>query len=296
MRLLFAHSLIATLLLLSACAGHPAVAAEGPVVMVAGIDRDPDSVALTNRINQRVEGGLVRQLRDRGYRVVDETAVSLGTPETGRSRRDAGEVIGVARAVTTPPVDLLVLYTIYATAESGNYAKVIRTRVTGRIVNVSSGERLGAFETAFPKPRHAPLGCGRDCILEIAGHQAEILSRDLGSILSAYIESAIQGQKDNLTGITEKQGLVRSYSLAFEQFSTAEITRIEEYLVAFSGYRTYRPVRVMQLHAEYWYDTTAEAARMNRNLRKMLDYLGVQGRVAFTGDSFVVRKLPKPAR
>ena len=108
MRLLFAHALIATLLLLSACAGHPAVAAEGPVVMVAGIDRDPDSVVRTNRINQRVEDGLVRQLRDRGYRVVDETAVSLGTLETGRSRRDEGEVIGGARAVTTPPVDLLV--------------------------------------------------------------------------------------------------------------------------------------------------------------------------------------------
>lgn len=294
MRLLLAHSLLAALLL-PACAGHPADAADGPIVMVVGIDHDPDSVARTNRINQRVEDGLVRQLRDRGYRVVDETAASLGTLETGRSRRDEGEVIGVARSVTAPPVDLLVLYTVYANAESHSYAKIIRTRVTGRIVNVSSGERLGAFETAFPKPRHAPLGCGRDCVLEVAGHQAEILSRDLGSILSAHIDSAMQGQTENLTEAAQKEGLVRSYSLAFEQFSSGEITRIEEYLVAFSGYRTYRPVRVMQLHAEYWYETTAEAARMNRNLRKMLDYLGVRGRVAFTGGNFVVQKLPKPA-
>ncbi|MEQ9199404.1 MAG: hypothetical protein RLN80_05405, partial [Rhodospirillales bacterium] len=193
MRLLPACFLTASLLVLSAFAAGPADAAGGPVVMVAGIDHDPNSVARTNRINQRVEDGLVRQLRDRGYRVVDETAASPGTLETGRSRRDEGEVIGIARAVTTPSVDLLVLYTIYANAESGSYAKVIRTRVSGRVVSVSSGERLGAFETAFPKPRHAPLGCGRDCILEVAGHQAEILSRDLGNILSAYIDSAIAG-------------------------------------------------------------------------------------------------------
>ena len=51
MRLLLAHSLLAALLL-PACAGHPADAADGPIVMVVGIDHDPDSVARTNRINR----------------------------------------------------------------------------------------------------------------------------------------------------------------------------------------------------------------------------------------------------
>jgi hypothetical protein len=289
MRLFRVFFPVLLLLLGPACTSVSSNTVSETVVLVAGLDRDPDSVARSNRIHPRVNAAIAEQFRNRGFRVADETALTLGSFDTGRERRGEGELLDIARSVTSPPVDLLVMFTVYAANEAGNYARVIRTRVAGRIVSVSTGERIASFETSFPKPRHAPLDCGRSCVLEIAGKQAEILSRDVGNVLATLADGAYAAVGNPDAGASGP--LVRAYDLTFEKFTPEEVTRIEEYLVAFTGFREYRPVRVMKLHAEYWYETTSKPARLNRNLRKMLDFLGVEGTVGFAGNSFVVRRL-----
>jgi hypothetical protein len=44
-------------------------------------------------------------------------------------------------------------------------------------------------------------------------------------------------------------------------------------------------------NAGYWYETDSGSARLNRNLRRMLDHLGVRGRVSFAGNTFKVAKI-----
>ena len=77
----------------------------------------------------------------------------------------------------------------------------------------------------------------------------------------------------------------------FIGFKADEINSIEEYFVAFSGYRKHRPIKVAMRTAEYWYETISESARLNRNLRKMLDHMDVKGRVTFAGSEFRVEKI-----
>jgi hypothetical protein len=44
---------------------------------------------------------------------------------------------------------------------------------------------------------------------------------------------------------------------------------------------------------EYWYETTSDASRLNRNFELMLDQIGVEGRVTYSGNRFQVEKLTK---
>jgi hypothetical protein len=60
--------------------------------------------------------------------------------------------------------------------------------------------------------------------------------------------------------------------------------------VAFSGYRHHRPVTSSLRTNEYWYETDSQSARLNRNLRLMLDLMGAEGRVAFAGSIFTIEK------
>ena len=43
--------------------------------------------------------------------------------------------------------------------------------------------------------------------------------------------------------------------------------------------------------AEYWYETRSDPARLNRNLRLMLEHMNAPGQVAFSGNTFVVSKV-----
>ena len=43
--------------------------------------------------------------------------------------------------------------------------------------------------------------------------------------------------------------------------------------------------------AEYWYETHADAARLNRNLRPMLDRINVYGRISVSDNAIRVAKV-----
>jgi hypothetical protein len=86
-------------------------------------------------------------------------------------------------------------------------------------------------------------------------------------------------------------GLTTAYTLAFAGFAQDEMSRIEEYLVVFKGYDHHRPVRVTMTSADYWYETCTDTARLNRNLRMMVEQMGVQARISMVGNRFEVQKI-----
>lgn len=266
---------------------YPAVAAEKPNILVMGEDAEEAGagtqivvVPRDNRAFKQVLEALTRQLNEEGFNIYDERAVTLDDFKQTRTRRTDAELIDIARSVQRPPIDLAVLFTIYAGAKKGSYVTDVYTRISGRTLNVKTGQKLGSFEVTSPKEWKAPHDCARDCLLEVIGKNAKILADDLGAVLARQIAMVVD--RGDAASAPGGGNLPSAYTLVFSGFTPEDVTSIEEYIVAFGGYKHHRPVRSSLRRAEYWYETSSDSARLNRNMRLMLDRLGAEGRVTFS--------------
>jgi hypothetical protein len=275
------------------CAPLPAYAVDSPNLMIMGEDADKDTVPRKSRVFRRVLDQLSNMLHDEGFDVYDETAVTLENFEQGRSRRTDAEIIDIAKMVRNPPIDVAVIFQIYASAKKKSYTTKVKTRVTGRILNVNSGQRMGNFEIKSPKHWNAPPNCKRECILEIVGDHSKDLAQEVGDVLAQKLAHMIpaesDGGDDDMGG--GGGGMAMSYTLKFEGFSADDLDEFEEYLVIFSGYRSHRPTESMGRKHYYQYKSTISSAKLQRNIRKMLKKTNMKGRVSFSGNEYTIKKV-----
>ncbi len=293
---------VAAGLTLMACASQPTptIAGEQPNILVMGEDADKDTVPRNSRVFKRVLDAMAQELVTEGFKVYDEVAVSLDDFAQGRTRRTDAEIIDVSRKIKRPPIDVTVMFQIYASAKKLSYTTEIRARITGRLLNVRSGERLGNFEVKLEPAETAPVDCNRECILEVVGKHGKELGHDLGAVLAKKLDwlspTKSASAQPATTDSGGQKGMSHAYSMVFTGFSPEDITEIEEFIVAFKGYEHHRPVKSSLRTNEYWYETSSDAARLNRNLRIMLDHLAMEGRVTYAGNSFKVEKIAKPKK
>ncbi|MDP6239351.1 MAG: hypothetical protein QF670_12485, partial [Alphaproteobacteria bacterium] len=106
----------------------PALSGEQPNVMVMGEDADQDTVPCSNRIFVRALRALTEEMHLKGFDTYDETAVTLNDFVQGRCRRTDAEVIDISRSITRPPIDVVTLFSIYASAKRLNYTTKIDVR------------------------------------------------------------------------------------------------------------------------------------------------------------------------
>ncbi|MBU1175869.1 MAG: hypothetical protein KKH72_10755 [Alphaproteobacteria bacterium] len=290
----------------------PAQAGEQPNVMLMIEDADTDSVPRDSRPADQVLYALATEMQNMGFRTYDETAVTMGITDPTRVRRTDAELFTIAKRVPNVPIDVIVVFQIYAAAQQNPYAAIIdlQIRITGRLLHVQSGRSLGNWEVAYGPGELPPLppNCNRDCVLEHVGGEARRIASDVGQALAVKLDAlsptAPQPMMDTNMPMTtvspgpivsapmsECTGLTSAYTLEFRGFDLEEITRIEEYLVVFKGYDHHRPVRVMATSAEYWYETCSDVARLDRNLRLMTEQLGVQAQISMVGNRFLVAKI-----
>lgn len=296
MNRLFAIAATGVFLISCATAPNPVSALEKPNVMVMGESADRDSVPRNSRVFRRVLDALQSQLQNRGYAVYLETATSAATSAQEWRRRSDVEVVDVAKGIKTPPIDVAIIFQIYASAEELSYTTKPHVRVAGRMVNIHSARFLDSFEVeSFPEER-LPRDCDRECLLEGVGKSAKYLARDLGDVLSRKLDRAWKGPMSEAAVHTDEEeddgeDVPNAFTLVFENFcGRDDANDIENYLVAFSGYVHHRPVRETNCQHEYWYETHAENARLVRNVRRMFDFLNTDARVSFSGNTITVEK------
>lgn len=259
-----------------------------PNLLIMVQDHDPDTVKRDTRVYKRVYDALSEMLNEAGFAVYNETAVTLDGYEQGRTRRTDAEMIDIARSVNRPPIDVVVWFEIYASARDVGYTTKVRVRTVGRLFNVRTGQDLGNFEITSPQEWNAQPKCSRECILETIGDYAKILGNDVGAVISeklAWMINPSGGRGDSGTALDG------AYTLIFDGFSREEVMRFEEYLVQFSGYQTHRPTYTSARRAEYWYESTITPARLDRNLNRMLEEVGVRGNVQFSLNKITVQKI-----
>ena len=294
----------------------PAEAQQRPNIVVMGEDADEDTVPRGNRIFNRVIRELAETMNLRGYNVYDETAAAMGITQPGRVRRRDAELIEVARAVQTPPLDVVAIFQIYASAQKSLYSDIVRpdVRVAGRLLNVRSGQSLGSFEVTGLQLAPLPLGCDRECLLERVGAEAKLLSSDLAQALTQKLDGIITPRRatdgSGIGSVTEVvpgagaagagaagvgtegcTGFPTAFVIRVNGFSGAEVQAVEEYMRAFKCYDHHRTVRASTSQTEYWYETRIDSARLNRNLRLMLEHMNVGAQVTMSGNVIALGKV-----
>jgi hypothetical protein len=323
-RLTLPALLFAAALALSPAMMVPVIAGEQPNVLVMGEDDDPDTVPRNHRVFNRVVQALQSELGMLGFQVYDETAVSLDITRQGRIRRSDAELITIAKRIQQPPIDVISVFSIYVNVQQNINADIwdLGIRIPGRLLQVQTGRYIDSFEVDYPTGTLPPVppNClnvdrvDQDCLFEFVGGQAKRIAQDLGAVLAQKLDfqsptgdagggvvitqpstgGGGTGGGGNFGG-TNCTGMTTAYVISLRGFSLEEVSIIEEYLVAFSGYDHHRPLRTSLTVSEYWYETCSDVSRINRNLRLMLEQMGVQGRLAMTGNRFEIDKIAAPA-
>jgi hypothetical protein len=276
------------LFLLGACAQTGQWTVGGPrdlTLLVMGEDADTDSIARDNRAFTRVLDEIAAALSAHGFRVYDETAVTLDTHGQGRVRRPISELIDVARGVRSPPIDTIALFTIYAQTTKRPYTDKLNLRVGGRLIGVQDGRFRGSFEAR--QQGDVRPNCSAACRDEAIGDMARVLAQDVGAILAEKL--AAQAPARRLSpGDTD---IVKTFTLIFDDFSAAEMNDMEDYLVIFTGYRSHRPTTTLHRHFEIAYKSSIDEAKLQRNLTRMLEELDMRARIGFVGNEYTVRQI-----
>ena len=282
-------------------------------VLIMSDDADQDTVPRGNRIFNRVQLALSVNLNTKGFQVYDETAVGLSPATPNRVRRADTELIEVARALPVP-LDVMEVFQIYASAREGLYCSGIlrpEMRIPGRVLNVHTGQFIGSFEVGGFQFPPLPLNCAQDreCLLERMGAEARVIANDLGEAIAQKIKAFTPGGVGAGGGAvleTTKDGtpvtaaapsadgctnIPTAYVISLRDFNPSETTSVEDMITKFGCYVGHRPIRATSTSAEYWYETTADSGRVNRNLRVMLDFLGLNGQIVFNGNKFELTRV-----
>jgi hypothetical protein len=265
-----------------------------------GEDADQDTVARSSRIFNRVTRALETEFQAEGFKVYDETAVSMSVTNPQRVRRTDAELITIAQRIQNTPIDAIVVFQIYASSEKNAFADImdLRVRISGRLLNAKTGQALANYEIAYGPNDLPPLPpeCSRDCILEHVGDQAQRIAADVGSVLTVHLDhlsptALAAPEVSSEPTISTCVGLDTAYTLTFRGFEVGETSTIEKYLASFSGYQHLRPMQVGTRETSYWYETCSDTARLNRNLRLMMEQMGVEVRLGMVQNRFEIDKI-----
>ena len=119
-----------------------ALAGEHPNLLVVGNDADQDTVPRNSRIFNRVLAAVTSDMNERGFKVYDETAAGMDITNPGRVRRTDAELISIAQRIPKPPIDVIVVFQVYASVQQNAYSdiKELRVRIPGRMIQVQTGK------------------------------------------------------------------------------------------------------------------------------------------------------------
>jgi hypothetical protein len=279
------------------CASHPTPSLAGKsTVLVMGEDWDKDTIPRKTQIFERVIDAVTNQLQQDGFKVINETMATGSAYVQGRVRRTDAELYKLAKAIKTPPIDVVLTFKIYPEFKADATTTWMNARISGRLLNVSTNYSLGNFEASLPEDVATEPGCNknRKCALKYMGMHARVLGQELGAALSVKMKRASTraSSGNSTTGkVNTDAGVPQAYKLTFDNFNAEEFDQLEDYFTSFSGYDTHRVITSTSRNSVVWYETTSDDARLKRNMRKMLDFMGVQGQVSCVNRTCKVTKI-----
>jgi hypothetical protein len=288
----------------------PTALPRGPNVLIVGEDADKDTLPRFNRNFNRILRAVAERFIRHGFKVYDETALTMDILPQGGVRRELPELLETARYAGQKmgsPIDVVVVFQVYPSVRKLQAVRGYKpfVRIAGRMIKVRSGQDLGGYEFGpdieFPI---LPESCvngdpPNECLHESFGNEARLIADAVGDTLAdklaAYLTPAdLAGPA--IAGPGPAGGPVcdgmngENYVIRFRDFDGPELNRVEEAFVSFACYQHHRVLRSQPGLTEYAYETRADQSRLTRNMRMVLDYMNLPGTVSVTGNTVIVEK------
>jgi hypothetical protein len=158
-------------------------------VLALGEFASPYSQDKGSAVFLRVTGALNEAMIARGLKVFDETAVTMKFTDPGRKRRNDAYLIDVARSISEPPVDAILIFDIMIERRLIRASRLKerepRLRISARILGVRDGRNFGQSEIEPESPLPAIANdCRGNCVGEAVGDAARLLALRLGDRLA----------------------------------------------------------------------------------------------------------------
>ncbi len=275
---------LAALLVLAAALLAAAPVGAQPIrvnVLALGSDGDPTSVPRGHRLYGRIVTQLNEALSERRFRVYDETAVTASFVDPAGGRRSDAALVDIARAVSEPPLDVVLIFNIHATARRSGITGLTQPqmRVSGRMLGVRNGRVLAAFSAGENERLPGiPGSCDPDCLLERLGDMARPIVRELAQTLSVRLEDLVAPRAPAPVAAAAPAGEcgpAGTVMIEMRGFAAAEIERLEPFLPAFRCYDRHRRVALPDGSQAIWYEARTDAARLAADLQQALGFLQI---------------------
>lgn len=175
-------------------AWNTSVAAENLNVLVLGEDAGEDAIDRRSDAFQAIVAALATRLQEQGHTVVDE-AEGLGGYIKGTVQRSDARVLDLAGYITDPPADAAVVFSVQGEVKHIFFQTRLIGRMAGRVLDVASGERLGAFQIELPEHKadrnwYVTALCPEECILKTIGNNADKIADEIAAAVSASLGAA----------------------------------------------------------------------------------------------------------
>lgn len=273
--------------LTTACSSMPSSGTNN--VLVVGGYADGYQISRTQSAFNRTQDALADELQGEGFRVYDETAVGRGADWTSMTD---DEVIDQARSVKSPPLDAVVVFSLFADYEGRAYKSAISSRVSGYVLSLPNGQYLGDFDVEMPRAVSIPRRCDLACLSDVVGDQGRELAREAGAVIALKLKALNTGSAKRLKlRSSSHEGLASSYVMAFNGFKGRTLDDIEYRLTRLDGYQHLRLLSSSYRATKYWYESSADEADLLRNVRQLVDDEGISARVTFSRGAFDVTNI-----
>ncbi|MEL6746749.1 MAG: hypothetical protein AAFO79_02900, partial [Pseudomonadota bacterium] len=245
--------------------------------------------------------------------VYDETAVSLNFYQQDRSRRRDEELIALSRQIRNPRMDVLVLYTLYARAVKDPYTQISKLLMSMnyRALDVRSGRFFGGDNIDIDRDGVPLTGCATGlnggeatafCVKEFVANEGERLARDAGNALALRLASLLgdtYGNSSRFSDENEKLGdadgfkgdddgapavasnsrgcvnIPTTFVVDFRNFSQKQLNFIESNMTQWKCAMDLDAIDGSLANARYEYKTRANQGMLVRNIRIMMELIGV---------------------
>ncbi|KAA2235072.1 hypothetical protein [Salinarimonas soli] len=268
--------------------------AQAPIrvnVLALGSDGEPTSVPRGHRLYARIVAQLNEALSERRFRLYDETAVTASFVDPAGGRRTDAALVDIARAVSEPPLDVVMIFTIHASARRSSVTGLLQPqmRIAGRMLGVRDGRVLAAFSAgADQRLPGIPGGCDPDCLLERLGDQARPIVRELAGTLSVRLEDLVAPRPaPPAPAAAAECGAPATVMIELRGFEPAEIERLEPFFGAFRCYDRHRRMALPDGAGAIWYEARTTPERVAADVAQALGFLGLAAAPAQISDGTV---------
>lgn len=273
----------------AACAQMPSNGINN--VLVVGGYADGQQMSRGGAAFNRTQDAFADSLQGEGFNVYDETAVGGGVDWTWLKDH---EVIDQVRLVRSPPMDAVVVFSLFADYKNRGYRHSIYPRVSGYVLSVPDGRYLGDFDVDLPGGAAVPKKCSSACFSDVIGDAGRALAQEAGAIVALKLQNLKKRSgKRSKKNTRSDGGLASSYVMTFDGFGARTLDDIEDRLTRLKGYRHLRVLNASYARTKYWYETSANDGALLRSVRQVVDDEGVSARVTFSRGTFEVTNISR---